>query len=287
MRRTCFFILVVMLLPICGGGYNEIDSRETGGNGSHSFCTEGKTWNYILFNVENEDLPEVPYSYVVRGDTIVDDIAYKKVYYQKNNTDSLAFMMRERESKVYKLYPNKEEFLFFDFGRADVGLVHHWTSEEGSEITNWMIYAIDAIQVDSNIFRRYCCCQQYSKTELNTIDEEYAQKDYWVEGIGSARYGIEADGLELSVRLPGISEYFVSCYDNGECVFTAEDFMKLSYTTDVKKVMSNVLRDETFYDLQGHKLQRAPQRGAYILGGKKYIFHEHDGKGYAEKVNVK
>ena len=180
-------------------------------------------------------------------------------------------MMRERESKVYKLYPNKEEFLFFDFGRADVGLVHHWTSVEGSEITNWMIYAIDAIQVDSNIFRRYCCCQQYSETELNTIDEEYAQKDYWVEGIGSARYGIEADGLELSVRLPGITEYFVSCYDNGECVFTAEDFMKLAYTTDVKKVMSNVLRDEPFYDLQGRKLQRAPQRGAYILGGKKYI----------------
>ena len=43
----------------------------------------------------------------------------------------------------------------------------------------------------------------------------------------------------------------------------------------------------TPYDLQGRKLQRAPQRGVYIKDGKKYILHEHDGKGYAEKVNVK
>jgi hypothetical protein len=74
MKRK-FFVLIFAL------SYLSVSAQEINRYGSHFFCTEGKRWNYILFNVENEDSPKVPYSYVVRGDTIVGDIAYKKIYF--------------------------------------------------------------------------------------------------------------------------------------------------------------------------------------------------------------
>ena len=227
MRRICLSLLVFLLLPILGGVYNEISSKETGENDALSFCKEGKTWNYIFFCVENGGSHSDPYSYVVRGDTVIGDFSYKKIYHQKDGTERLAFMMREDGSKVFKLHPNKEEKLFFDFGRDDVGVVHHWQSEDFDFIANWMIYAIDSVKVNDNLFRRYYCYLQYAKTEQDTVDEKHAQyKDYWVEGIGSARYGIEADNLEMHGRAPGVTEYFVSCYENNKCIFTAEVLRK-------------------------------------------------------------
>ena len=67
-----------------------------------------------------------------------------------------------------------------------------------------------------------------------TIEGE-AIADYWVKGVGDARYGVAATGLEVEIRLPGITDYFDSCEVNGECIFTAEDFNKPAYTTDIKK----------------------------------------------------
>ena len=272
MRRIYFFLMVVMLLPNCGGGYSEIGSREAGENGFHSFCTEGKTWNYMLFDAEKKELPEETYSYVVRGDTAIGDFNYKKLYYRKGDTERLAFMMREQGSKVFKLYPNKEERLFFDFGRDDVGLVHHWISQDGGEIVNWVIHTIDTVLVKKNYFRRYCCYQKYSGKELTAIEEgASAQKDYWVEGVGSARYGIEADGLELFARLPGITEYFVSCYENGDSIFTADDFTRPAYTTEIKGVKGCALQDGPYYDLQGRRISSKPLKGLYIKNGNKLI----------------
>ena len=146
-----------------------------------------------------------------------------------------------------------------------------WQKELDFNMTLGMdnVVSIDSIMVGTQLHRRI------------KLDS-----DIWVEGIGGRKYGIFAswhDPVPGSLRTIRI----ISVYDGNECIFKEEDFQKSAYTTDVKKVMSNVLRDEPFYDLQGRKLQRAPRRGIYILGGKKYIFHEHDRKGYAEKVNVK
>ena len=273
MKRICLSLLVVLFLPVCGGVYNEINSKGNGENGAFSFCTEGKTWNYIFFHAENDGAHRDPYSYVVRGDTLIGDFSYKKIYSQKDGTERLSFMMREEGSKVFKLHPEEEEEkLFFDFGRDDVGLVHHWKSEDLDFIANWMIYAIDSVQVNDNLFRRYYCYLQYAKTEQDTVDEGHAQyRDYWVEGIGSARYGIEANNLEMHDRLPGVTEYFISCYENGKCLFTAEDFAKPAYTTDMQTLRNSTLQEEPFYNLQGRRLSATPQKGVYIQNGKKKL----------------
>lgn len=209
--------------------------------GVQSFCKEGKKWNYIFYNAAEEPGKErQPYSYVVRGDTVVGEKSYKKIYYQKDVTERLAFMIREEGDKVFKLHPNKDEQLFFDFGRDDVGVIFSWNCWDEISIVNWTINAIDTIRVNDNLFRRYCCYQKYSKTKLMTIEGEVID-DYWVKGIGDARYGIEANGLEVVERLPGVTVYFISCYDeSGECIITADDFDKPAYTSDIRNIRSEL-----------------------------------------------
>jgi hypothetical protein len=222
----------------------------------------------MLWYLDNEGQHEEPYSYVVRGDTVIGDISYKKFYRQKNGTEQLAFMMREEGSKVLKLHPNAEEQPFFDFGRDDIGLVHHLVEDEMD--TYWMINAIDTIQVNDRLFRRYYCYQAESEEPVTTIEDgEYLQKDYWVEGIGSASSGIEADGLAVQSILPGIYSYFVSCYENGECIFTADDFAKVAYTSQIETV--GHLKSNSSYDLQGRRLKDKPASGVYIQNGKKRV----------------
>ena len=203
--------------------------------GDYSFCTEGKKWHYTLLDVSASPSRQ-PYSYEVRGDTVVGEMFYKKIYRQKDGQERLAFMMREQGDKVFKLHPNKDEQLFFDFGREDIGIVYCWNSWDGLYITSWMISCIDSVMVNNNIFRRYCASQKYSEMELKSFEDENGWiSDKWVEGIGDARYGIEANGLEVKIRLPGITEYFDSCEVNGESIFTADDFTKPAYTQICKE----------------------------------------------------
>lgn len=272
MKQIVFFLCFILFSPVYGREYSEICSKEPDENGVLSFCTEGKTWNYVLFYLDGGDTHQEPYSYVVRGDSVIDDVAYKKFYYQKDGTERLAFMMREEGCKVYKRHLDKDEFLFFDFRRDDVGQVYCYPNGYG--FINWMIHSIDEIMVNDNLFRRYCCYQEISETELDTIEigeVGLVQKDYWVEGIGSAMYGIEADGLRIEPRLPGYTEYFVSCYMNGECLFTEDDFSKPSYTTSIQKLRCNDSREELLYDLQGRCLTGKPAKGLYIQNGRKII----------------
>ena len=269
MRRIGLYLLVALVLPFFGGEYNEISSADAGKNAAFSFCTEGKTWNYTFFYLDVEGTHNEPYSYVVQGDTVIGGMAYKKIYHHKDDTKRLAFMMREEGNKVYKRHLDKDEFLFFDFGRDDVGQVYNWNN-----VVNWMIHAIDEIMVNNNLFRRYCCYQEISETRLDTIEIKevgQVQTDYWVEGIGSARYGIEADGLEIEPRLPGFTEYFVSCYMNGECIFTEDDFSKPAYTTNIQKLRYKDSRKESLYDLQGRRLTGKPAKGIYIQTGRKVL----------------
>jgi len=268
MKRVLFCLTIVLLYPVCFGDYNGVCSKEVTETTCSPFCIEGKTWNYMLWYLDNEGQHEEPYSYVVRGDTVIGDISYKKFYRQKNGTEQLAFMMREEGSKVLKLHPNAEEQPFFDFGRDDIGLVHHLVEDEMD--TYWMINAIDTIQVNDRLFRRYYCYQAESEEPVTTIEDgEYLQKDYWVEGIGSASSGIEADGLAVQSILPGIYSYFVSCYENGECIFTADDFAKVAYTSQIETV--GHLESNSSYDLQGRRLKDKPASGVYIQNGKKRV----------------
>jgi len=271
MKRLLFCLMIILFSPVFWREYNGVRSKETGEIGLKSFCSEGKTWNYMMWYIDVDGDHYEPYSYVVRGDTVIGDAAYKKFYHQKDGMERLSFMMREDGNKVFKLHPGHEEKLFFDYGRDDIGLIHHIMDDY--EDTYWMIYAVDTILVNDRLFRRYICYQEESDDiELTTIqDGELVQKDYWVEVIGSASTGIEADGLVIPQVLLGANTFFVSCYENGECIFTAEDFAKPAYTSNIQFVEYNNIKEEPFYDLQGRRLNGKPSKGVYIENGRKRV----------------
>ncbi len=199
-----------------------------------SILVDGRVWNYIMVYSNGETNDTTYHSYTAKGPVEFDG---KSCY----SVDGSIFF--EEGNCVYS------------YSEDHISGEKVWQKELDFNMTLGMdnVVSIDSIMVGTQLHRRI------------KLDS-----DIWVEGIGGRKYGIFAswhDPVPGSLRTIRI----ISVYDGNECIFKEEDFQKSAYTTDVKKVMSNVLRDEPFYDLQGRKLQRAPQRGAYILGGKKYI----------------
>ena len=242
-----FFAMIPMW-----GNYNNLNACELNGEklyqtivpdltekGYHKMGIEGKRWNYIHYYMEEDGFHEIPYSYVVKGDTIIRRTTYKKLWYQDENTERLVCLLLERGREVLKSvdfgdnsYDSPIMTSFFDFGREDFGRVFTWKAELNWGNTNWMVYGVDTIEVNNRPFRRYTCLQKYSKEGEKLTTIEYDGKgvwhDIWVEGVGSESSGIE-DQIplhELSPIPPGEYDYtrFVSCYEDGECIFTADDF---------------------------------------------------------------
>ena len=205
--------------------------------GYHKMGIEGKRWNYVHYHLEDDGWHEAPYSYVVKGDTVIRRTTYKKLYYQDEKTERFECLLFETGRTVYKntdlgnnSYDSPVLNTFFEFDREDFGRVFTWKADMNAGNTNWMIYGVDTIEVKGQPFRRYTCLQKYSEEgeKLTTIDydDEGVWRDIWVEGVGSATSGIENQNPfhEPYVRTPGEYTAFVSCYEDGECIFTADDF---------------------------------------------------------------
>ena len=246
------------MLPL-DGNYNSLNACELNGEklyekvepdlteeGYHKMGIEGKRWNYVHYHLEDDGWHEEPYSYVVKGDTIIRRTKYKKLYYQDENTERFECLLFETGRTVYKnwdlgnnSYDSPLMTPFFEFGREDFGRVFTWKAELDAGNTNWMVYGVDTIEVNNCQFRRYTCLQKYSEEgeTLTTIeyDGEDVWHDIWVEGVGSASNGIEDQNplAEPPIRRPGEYNAFVSCYEDGVCIFTADDFYIQSDTNPV------------------------------------------------------
>ena len=232
------------------GNYNSLNACELNGEtlykyiepnytakGYHKMGIEGKRWNYIHYYFDEDGEHYEPYSYVVKGDTTIRRTTYKKLWYQDEKKEQLVCLLLEEGRTVLKSsdftdnsYDMPIMKSFFEFDRDDFGRVFTWKAVNDLGNTNWMVYGVDTIEVKGQPFRRYTCLQKYSEEgeTLTTIeyDGEDVWHDIWVEGIGSASSGIEDQILFHEPPVMKISDYtyFVSCYEDGECIFTADDF---------------------------------------------------------------
>ena len=237
------------MLPL-SGNYNSLNACELNGEklyqtiepdlteeGYHKMAIEGKRWNYIHYYLDEGGEHLDPYSYVVKGDTVIRRTTYKKLWYQDAKTERFVCLLLERGRTVYKntdlgnnSYDSPILTAFFEFDRKDFGRVFTWKAQNTLGNTNWMVYGVDTIEVKGQPFRRYTCLQKYSEEgeTLSTItyDGEGVWHDIWIEGVGSASSGIEDQHPygEPPVKSTNDYTYFVSCYEDGECIFTAEDF---------------------------------------------------------------
>ena len=229
------------------GNYNSLNACELNGEtlfktiekdpteeGYHKMGIEGKRWNYVRYHLEEDGWHEEPYAYVVKGDTVIRRTRYKKLWYQDAKTERFECLLLETGRTVYKntdlgnnSYESPVLTTFFDFGRDDIGRVYTYEAQNYSGNTNWMVYGVDTIVVNDRQFRRYTCLQKYSEAgeTLTTIayDDEGVWHDIWIEGVGSATCGIEDQHpfFERPEKTPGEYSVFMSCYEDGECIFTA------------------------------------------------------------------
>ena len=279
------------------GNYNSLVSCEVYGeflyeyvqpklteDGYHEMGIEGKTWNYIHHYEDESGVHEEPYSYVVKGDTVLGRTVCKKVYYRDATSERLAFTMMEIERGVYLRNPGGKAWTQpYEFGRYDIGRVFDWNSAYGRGHVFWMLNTIDTIAVRGQDFRRLIFLQktieggrQDSLTHIN--DDEDVWHEIWIEGVGSQYTGIE---YPIHEEPPVSKDYtrFVSCYENGQCIFTAEDFTTAIHNVPAPQIANRKSLNGKCYDLSGRRIVNSSlltphsslPKGIYIKDGKKVV----------------
>lgn len=151
-------------------------------------------------------------------------------------------------------------------------------------INSFIIYDIEGNPSDSWLeFSRHDTFQLNGKTYSRWTMDKYTysmQKDNLydviVEGIGSSRGGFgyikfpEADN-GVHYHAPKVLEI----YDDGELIFTYEDFFKGLKDAHVKDIQyERTIRDNSsIYDIYGNIVSSTQPGSIYIRNGKKFIAH--------------
>ena len=239
----------------------------------HPLLKEGKVWNIYYSNYSRSF--ELNFCVKVLGDTIVDN---EQCYKATSETIDIAtgnviskgggvVVLLEKDRKVYERRNDIWRFLYdFNLQQGDVKVINDVSKQE--------VLAIDGVEVNGKTFRRMTLKETYAY-----YGDTVSVTGYWVEGVGSSFGLLSPDNWPAM----GGTFYLESCFEDGECIFTAADFDKqgIDINTGVESLyneqctmnkgtqectMNNVL-----FDLQGRRIQGSPKHGVYIQNGKKVM----------------
>ena len=184
---------------------------------------DGRIWNVVSIHPaeppESDSIPPgyyqdikgrwgigFPHSYMLRGDTIMSGVAYKKLYLD----DRFVSGLREEEGRVYECYEDGlPELMAFDFNLQPGDIFKDEVDE---------MYKMEVKLVRTHNFsgKNRRCMDMWIADEGQGIYDGLV--DYWIEGIGCMNgphfpfwWGASSGSLLLS------------CYDGDECIFTIED----------------------------------------------------------------
>jgi len=194
----------------------------------YPFLKEGKTWNVVsLRPVDSAETDTTDYydilgrkgrvnqriSYVIDGDTVIGGVTYKKLL----SNGYFAGGLREEDGRVYgcgwSQTQSSDEKLLYDFN-AQIGDV--FMNGNGSE----KLQVNHVLKVDVNGQSRRCL-EMYHYYVGNGVEYYSGGKDYWIEGVGCTGSLIDPFWWgTLSSAYP----LLLSCYEDGECIYTCEDF---------------------------------------------------------------
>ena len=132
------------------------------------FIEDGKQWNVRLSNFENY----VTEILIFDGDSIIDNLTYKKLYSSYDSLITLNYkaLIREENNKVYLRHYNQPEALIYDFNLS-LGESSTIYSPEGQGFIEVTIEDVSWIEYEGFYRKKY------------TLDGNY--NEYWIEGIGS------------------------------------------------------------------------------------------------------
>ena len=190
----------------------------------HPFLKEGKTWNcqdyYKNYMDDVEWTKDV--SYVINGTTEIDGKTYYKMYRVTEEGSEYYCALREENRKVW-MNRDEGDVLLYDFDMS-VGDSYQPTSEP-------LYYRLTAIKPVRFHYDQLFNVLYYDIWEQWYYSEpaNYFASAHIVEGVG-CKVGWNITQLYEPQPTDGsISEHtLLSCYEDGKCIFTAEDFNKLA-----------------------------------------------------------
>ena len=189
---------------------------------------DGRIWNVVSIHPaeppESDSIPPgyyqditgrwgigFPHSYMLRGDTIMSGVAYKKLYLD----DRFVSGLREEDGRVYECYEDGlPELMAFDFNLQPGDIFKDEVDE---------MYKMEVKLVRTHNFsgKNRRCMDMWIADEGQGIYDGLV--DYWIEGIGCMNgphfpfwWGASSGSLLLS------------CYDGDECIFTIEDLKQFN-----------------------------------------------------------
>lgn len=207
--------------------------------------TDGTTWECLAVTPEEPD-PKSTYTIEVKGDTIIGNRRCRQIYSPEYETSKTLF---EEGRKLYVVNADGNPVVLLDYNlqkgdRLDetTTVVWEW------ELTD-MGYHYRVITIDMGFD---CERRPFDPTPWHY---------HLIEGIGVSKdeflsHRFIDNGNTIS--------YLLKCWKEGALVYYALGFNSV----DEKFTDNDSL---TIYDLQGRRLNTIPQKGIYIIGGKKII----------------
>lgn len=198
------------------------------------------------------------YSEVV-GDTIVDGITLKKIdRWTDSPTLHVGYLLMKEEAGVLYQYQEDEEWPeeLKEYYRAP-GLypILDMNMQEGDKSGNVSVRKVDFIEDSAGNMRK----------RIILMDDAY-----WVEGIGLSRDHYVLTPSRIVVPTCG-PEKMLECRQDGELIFTEDDFKKPSAGIGDIHSDDHGVGDGAFYDLNGNKAIYTDPGRIYIHKGRKTI----------------
>ena len=233
----------------------------------HPFLKEGKTWNYQEYyhNLLDDEQWTKDVSYVINGTTEIDGKSYYKMYRISEEGSEYYCALREEDRKVWQYTSDDGDQLLYDFGMS-IGDSYTPSDEPiRYQLTDIKPMRFQYYQL-LNVLH-YDVSEQYDPTE----PYEYIGPEQIVEGVG-CRKGWNFMELYALVPYNGIlhGENFLSCYEDGRCIFTADDFnLYEMQTKEIEVINDNKVENKKgIYNLQGQRISHL-QKGLNIVNGRK------------------
>lgn len=269
---------IAIVLIFCCPGISKAVAQE-GDREYVRFVEEGKVW-YCAFSHPDETFPRTPEDptghgidciFTMRGDTLIGNKEYKRVYCQFEEyymDNDLHYYCAVREDAYQVLIieaETQEEKLIYDFSLPGeyITLPFDYNGYKFVRTNGGHRYGFLTGQLE------YSVC----KSMGNEVDHSN-DSGFWIDGVGTPNsnpFAFEFSQLIYDKPQLGKYIYVISCMKDGKYIFNMEWLATPVEPTsiDVKSHTVNSPKDSPLYDLQGIKLQKAPQKGIYIQDGKK------------------
>ena len=240
----------------------------------NTMLSEGREWVYKEVRPDYEHMTDeqisngdVPYivdfhSLVVGGDTLFCDKPCVEILHRTGGTEQLFGYAYEEGRKLYFYALCTDVVDGFsqpiDYKRGQWQMLYDFGAAIGSASSMaWMpevfrLNELDSVSVEQSTFVR------------QTWRSADQVKAFVVEGVGSETGFLYIENITTN----GASTLFVECKDNGERIFSADDFHAMPLSVGHIRSIDEA---GAVFDLQGRRLTAAPAKGFYIKDGRKQV----------------